>query len=70
MALKVHTGDVNCDGVVDFGDINPFVQYLSNFSSWQATYPGCAPQNGDVNGDGSYPSFRDINPFVSLLSGA
>jgi len=22
-----------------FGDINPFVLYLSNFSAWQATFP-------------------------------
>jgi hypothetical protein len=61
-------GDLNCDGVVTFGDINPFVLYLSNFTAWQAAYPGCTPQVGDINGDGNYPSFRDINPFVSLLS--
>ena len=67
-------GDLNCDGTYgqgSFGDINPFVQYLSNFSAWQATYPGCPPQNGDINGDGTYGqgSFGDINPFVALLSG-
>ena len=71
LGLKAHTGDVNCDGVVDFGDINPFVQYLSNFSAWQATYPRCPALNGDINGDGTYGylSFGDINPFVALLSG-
>ncbi len=63
------TGDLNCDGLVDFGDINPFVQFLANFAQWQATYPGCPPQNGDINGDGAYPSFADINPFVALLAG-
>jgi hypothetical protein len=63
------TGDLNCDGAVDFGDINPFVLFLSNFASWQSTYSGCNPQNGDINSDGSYPSFGDINPFVALLSG-
>ncbi len=64
-------GDVNCDGVVDFGDINPFVLFLSNFGAWQAAYPGCPPQNGDINQDGTYGqgSFGDINPFVALLSG-
>ena len=61
-------GDLNCDDQVDFGDINPFVQYLSSLTSWQTTYPGCPPQNGDINGDGTYPSFGDINPFVTLLS--
>jgi hypothetical protein len=63
-------GDLNCDGSVDFGDINPFVLFLSNFAAWQATYTGCPPENGDINGDGSYPSFGDINPFVALLSGS
>jgi hypothetical protein len=63
-------GDLNCDGQVDFGDINPFVLYLSNYSAWLMLYPGCHPFNGDVNGDGIYGqgSFADINPFVALLS--
>jgi hypothetical protein len=64
-------GDLNCDGSVNFGDINPFVLYLSNFATWQAAYPGCPATNGDVNGDGTYgqASFGDINPFVALLTG-
>ena len=62
-------GDLNCDGMVNFGDINPFVLYLSNYSAWAQTYPDCPPENGDINGDGDYPSFGDINPFVALLSG-
>jgi hypothetical protein len=74
-APPVITGDINCDGTygyLSFGDINPFVLYLSNFSAWQATYPGCDPRNGDINGDGTYGqgSFADINPFVALLSGS
>jgi hypothetical protein len=64
---EVCPGDLNCDGIVDFGDINPFVLYLSNFAQWQLSYPGCPPENGDINGDGSYPSFGDINPFVALI---
>jgi hypothetical protein len=62
-------GDMNCDGTVDFADINPFVLYLSNLATWQTTYPACPPQNGDLNADGTYPSFGDINPFVALLNG-
>jgi hypothetical protein len=55
-----------------FGDVNAFVQYLSNFAGWQAAYPACEPRNGDINGDGTYGylSFGDINPFVALLSGS
>ena len=61
-------GDLNCDGSIGFGDINPFVLYLSNYAAWQTTYSGCPVANGDINGDGTYPSFGDINPFVALLS--
>jgi hypothetical protein len=66
----VCAGDLNCDGQVDFADINPFVLYLSNFGTWQTQNSGCNPLNGDINGDGTYgqASFGDINPFVALLS--
>ena len=60
-------GDVNCDGVVDFGDINPFVMILTNPTQWQDLYPGCPLLSGDVNGDGSV-DFADINPFIALLT--
>jgi hypothetical protein len=64
-------GDMNCDGTIDFGDVNPFVAHLSDFGAWQMTFPGCPPENGDINGDGIYGqgSFGDINPFVELLVG-
>jgi hypothetical protein len=70
VAPAVCTGDVNCDGVIDFGDINPFVLYLSNNAGWLAAFPGCNPLNGDINCDGTYGQgeFGDINPFVSLMT--
>jgi hypothetical protein len=63
-------GDLNCDGCVDFADINPFVTYLSNFDAWQLAFPCCDPLNGDIDQDGTFGqgSFGDINPFVQLLS--
>jgi hypothetical protein len=69
--LCPHIGDLNCDGIVDFGDINPFVQFLCNYPQWLADFAGCNPLNGDINGDGTYgqSSFGDINPFVVLLTG-
>jgi len=67
-AYEVPFGDLNCDGSVGFGDINPFVLVLSNPSAWQAAYPGCELLYGDINGDGSV-NFGDINPFVALLTG-
>jgi hypothetical protein len=62
--------DLNCDGQIDFGDINPFVIYLSNYSAWLATFPGCNPLNGDIDGDGTYGqgALTDINPFVALFA--
>ena len=42
--------------------------YLSNFPVWQTTYVGCDAANGDLDGNGVYPAFADINAFVTLLS--
>jgi hypothetical protein len=60
-------GDLNCDGSVNFGDINPFVLALSNPAAFAQQYPNCNILNGDINGDGTV-SFADINPFVSCLT--
>ncbi len=60
-------GDLNCDGVVNFGDINPFVLALSNPAGYAQVYPNCDRMLGDVNGDGA-TNFADINPFVALLT--
>jgi hypothetical protein len=61
-------GDMNCDGQVNFRDINPFVLAIADPVAWQNLFPGCNLMNGDVNGDGAF-NFRDINPFVALLRG-
>jgi len=55
-------GDLNCDGSVNFGDINSFVYALTDPDAFQ----GCK-MNGDMNGDGSV-NFKDINPFVARLA--
>ena len=67
LGLKAHYGDLNCDGQVNFGDINPFVLLLTNPAGWQAMYPNCPMLNGDCNQDGVV-DFGDINPFVRLLT--
>jgi len=61
-------GDLNCDGVVNFADINPFVLALSNPAAYEQTFPECRMLNADINGDQSV-NFGDINPFVALLTG-
>jgi len=67
-APPVVPGDVNCDGAIDFNDINPFVLALSDPGAYQAAYPDCDILSADCNGDGVV-DFNDINAFVALLSG-
>jgi C1A family cysteine protease len=62
-------GDLNCDGVVDFADINPFVAALSSPPGYFAEYGNCNIYNADVNGDNQI-DFDDINPYVALLTGS
>ncbi len=61
-------GDMDCDGDVDFDDINPFVLALSDPVAYQQQYPSCNLLNADCDGDGDV-DFDDINPFVAILSG-
>jgi hypothetical protein len=63
----LHPGDLNCDGSVNFGDINPFVLALTDPAGYSSAYPNCSLLNADINGDGSV-TFGDINPFVALLT--
>ena len=65
-ATEFPPGDVNCDGAINFGDIDPFVQAITDYAGYLAAYPGC--DNADVNGDGA-TNFGDIDPFVELLTG-
>jgi Zn-dependent M28 family amino/carboxypeptidase len=61
-------GDLNCDGVLNFGDINPFVLALQGYDAYHALYPDCYWLNADCNDDGVV-NFADINAFVALLGG-
>lgn len=60
-------GDMDCNGDVDFDDIDPFVQALNSPSAYEADHPHCPFTNRDVNGDGVV-DFDDIDPFVAALS--
>jgi hypothetical protein len=53
--------DVNCDGVVDAFDIDPFIGLLLGGGS------ACSPCAADANGDGVIDAF-DIEPFVNCLT--
>lgn len=56
--------DANCDGVVDFFDLDPFLNILLNGEA------GCSSCNGDVNRDGNI-DFFDLDASVNaILNGA
>jgi hypothetical protein len=59
-------GDMNCDGLVDLGDINAFVLALSDPDGYAATFPDCRRMNADINDDGLI-DLADVNAFVALL---
>lgn len=67
-AYELLFGDLNCDGRVDFKDINPFVLALTDTAQYAVQYPGCAWERGDMYADGRM-TFRDIDPFVAALAG-
>jgi hypothetical protein len=59
-------GDMNCDGSVDFNDIDPFVSALISQEQYENQYPDCNYLNADINQDGSV-DFNDIDGFVECL---
>ncbi len=61
------TGDLNCDGVVSVGDINPFVLALTDPAAYADQFPDCDIASGDINDDGIV-SVGDINGFVALIT--
>ncbi len=62
-------GDLNCDGRVDFDDIDAFVLALGGAEGYYAQYPGCEHLHADLDCDGAV-DFDDIDPFVACLAGA
>lgn len=60
-------GDMDCDGVRNNFDIDPFVLALSGPEVYAAEFPNCDARNADINGDGGVNNF-DIDPFVGLLT--
>ena len=61
-------GDLNCDGVFNGGDIDPFFLALGDPAAYTAAFPGCDILNGDMNNDGRLDG-GDIDPFFECLGG-
>jgi hypothetical protein len=68
VAPELHPGDMNCDGAINFDDIDPFVLALTGQAAYEAQYPDCNWLNADCNGDGLV-DFDDIDGFVAVLAG-
>ena len=62
-------GDLNCDGAVNFDDIDPFTLALGNRPGYEAQYPNCNWRLADMNGD-FLVNFNDVDLFVAALGGA
>ena len=70
IALRVDPwgpGDLNCDGLVNSFDIDPFVLALADPAGYALAHPECDRMLADVDGDGAVNVF-DIDPFVVLLT--
>jgi hypothetical protein len=65
-------GDADCDGDVDFFDIDPFVAAFAGREAWEgalAEPPTCGYRLAcDINRDGAV-DFFDIDAFIACLSG-
>ncbi len=59
-------GDTNCDGVINFFDIDPFVLALFDPIGYAAQFPDCDLDAADVNRDGGV-NFFDVDPFLLAL---
>jgi hypothetical protein len=60
--------DLNCDGLVNGYDIDPFVLALTDPAAYAGAYPECDSLLADCNGDGAVNGY-DIDPFVDVLIG-
>ena len=67
-AATAITGDMDCDGDIDFDDIDDFVLGLNNPAQYQSDRGVPASLKGDTDGDGDL-DFDDITGFVDILGG-
>lgn len=59
-------GDLNCDGITNHDDVDPFVLALVNAEDYANQYPNCDRDLADCNKDGNV-DFFDIDAFNALL---
>lgn len=59
-------GDLNCDGQINFADIDPFVLVLGNPGGYAQQFPDCDVHFADLTLD-ALVDFSDIDAFVTRL---
>ncbi len=59
-------GDLNCDGVVNFSDIDPYRLALVDPNAYATGYPDCDPQHTDIDKNG-ITDVRDVVLFLAML---
>ena len=59
-------GDMNCDGLVDTGDITPFATALVDPVAYAGDFPNCNAAQADMDGDALVDG-HDIESFVACL---
>jgi hypothetical protein len=59
-------GDMNCDGVVDLLDVDPFVLALLDPTGYAAAFPGCSIARADMNHDNAING-GDVQNFAGVL---
>lgn len=66
LAKRIWRGDLNCDGLVNSFDIDPFVVALLNPIQYDIDFPDCDRTLADCNDDGLVNTF-DIDGFVEQI---
>lgn len=61
-----HFGDLNCDNVLNFDDVEPFVLALIDPSAYADAYESCDIHRADLNRDGREDG-ADVQSFVAKL---
>ena len=59
-------GDMNCDRIVNFADIDPFVLTLTDPDQYQVQYPDCDILEADLDCNGVI-NFDDITAWINLI---
>ncbi len=62
------TGDMDCDTLINFNDIDHFVEALVGRDIYEPNHPDCPWMLADCDANGIV-NFNDIDPFVTLLVG-